>query len=111
METFSIGSLMTVLLPRGTAGGGPGSYAASGLGDAGDECGRLGRALREQLVELLDRHARGLSEDPDGRTGALLGVLGPHELDDPPVLLGQLFDPGLAGDLGGHGLGPRVGVL
>ena len=34
-----------------------GSDAAAGLGDAGDLGGELGRALGEQLVELLDRDA------------------------------------------------------
>src|SRR5215831_19837890 len=95
--------------------GGPappgGSDAAPGLGDAGHLGGDLGRALREQLVQLLDADPGGLAQDPDRRPGALLLVLVPHELDDLPVPVGQLIDALGHGDLRRHLLGPltRVG--
>src|SRR5262245_28955027 len=39
------------------------SDAAAWLGSAGDLCGHLRRTLGEELVELLDRHPRGLAQD------------------------------------------------
>src|SRR5690606_15553242 len=86
------------------------SDAAARLGDAGDLGGHLGGALREELVELLDAHARGLAEDPDGRARALLEVLGPHELEDLPVVGRQLVDAGLLGELDGDLGVPLLGL-
>ena len=45
--------------------------AAARLGDAGDLRGQFRGPLGEELVELLDRDARGLAEHAHGRTGAL----------------------------------------
>src|SRR5512146_1538789 len=105
METFSILAAMVVpSFPRA------GSDAAAGLGNAGDLRGELGRALGEELVELLDGHAGGLAERPDGGPGALFLVLVPHEPDDLPVLPGELGDALGGGDLRGHLLAPLPGV-
>src|SRR5438445_9313391 len=94
METFSILSVMVVILS--------GSDAAAGLGDSGDAGGQFGRALGEQLVELLDRDAGGLAECAHGGAGALVGVFGADELQHLPVPVGQLADPRIAGDLRRH---------
>src|SRR6266545_3781015 len=64
--------------------------AAFGLGDAADLGGELGRALGEELVELLDRHARLLAERADRGGGAGGQITLAHELDDEPVPLVQL---------------------
>src|ERR1051326_2231787 len=50
-EPFSIVADMPALLSA------YGSDAAAGLGNAGDFRGELGRALGEELVQLLDGHA------------------------------------------------------
>ena len=55
-----------------------GSDAAAGLGDAADLGRELGRALGEQLVQLLDGHSRGLAQGADGRRVAGLQVLVPQ---------------------------------
>src|SRR6266568_949402 len=86
------------------------SDAAAGLGDSGDPRGGLRRSLGEELVELLDVHAGAAAEDPHRGAGPLRRVLGAHEADDLPVPVGQLADPGLARDLLGQVLGPRVGI-
>src|SRR5664279_3972959 len=59
--------------------------AAARLRTAGDLGRELRRALGEQLVELLDRHARELSEGTDRRRRAVLEVGVAHEADDLPV--------------------------
>src|ERR1700756_4797201 len=66
--------------------------AASRLGDAGDLRGKLGRALGEQLIQLLDRDARRLAERSNRRRRAVLLVGAAHEVDDSPVPVGQLGD-------------------
>src|SRR5690242_18125223 len=94
IETFSIGAgAVSVMSPTS-------SDAAARLGDAGDPCGDLRRALGEQLVQLLDAHPGGLAEHADRRSGPLLEVLVAHEVDDLPVVGRQLVDPFAAGDLG-----------
>src|SRR5665213_1175187 len=97
MDTFSIVSttLHTPLCCRSPVGRGCAerSDAAARLGDARDLRRQLGRALREELVQLLHRDARGLAQYPDGRPGALGLILGPHESDDGPVPVGQEVDP------------------
>src|SRR5829696_631679 len=94
-DTFSIASAMTVL-----------SDAAAGLGNAGDLCGNLRRALGEQLVELLNRNTGGLAERSDGWAGAFVEVLLAHEPDHLPVPVGELVDAGLRGEDGCHVFGP-----
>src|SRR5690348_5228326 len=86
------------------------SDAATRLGDAGDLVCYHCRALGEQLVELLHRHAGGLAQHPHRRAGALLEVLATHELDDAPVMLRELIDAFGRGELRGHGLGPLVRI-
>src|SRR6266496_10674 len=71
--------------------------AAAGLRDAADLGGELGRAFGEELVELLDRHARLLAERADRGRVAGGQVTLAHEPDDQPVPLGQLRDPVLGG--------------
>src|SRR5690349_11874271 len=78
------------------------SDAAAGLGNAGDPRGELGRALREELVEVLDAHPGGLAQGTHARAGAFLRVLVPHELDDLPVLRRQRPDAALQRDLRRH---------
>src|ERR1039457_4477835 len=82
------------------------SDAAAWLGNPGDPRGGLGRSLGEQLVQLLDGHARGLAEDADRGTGPLGLVFGAHEPDDLPVPRRQLVDAGRLGDLWRHVLAP-----
>src|SRR5207344_2078913 len=106
IETLVIGSGLVVVSPMV----GRLSDAAAGLGDAGDLGCDLRRSLGEELVELFDGHAGGLAQEPDGGSRALLGVLGAHELDDAPVVLGEGVDAFGGGELGGHGFGPLVGV-
>src|SRR5690242_20380333 len=65
------------------------SDAAVRLRDAGDRGGQLRRALGEERVELLDRHAGRLAQRPDGRGGAGGQVALAHEPDDLPVAVGQ----------------------
>src|SRR5436309_3353518 len=72
--------------------------AAFGLGDAADLGGELGRALGEELVELLDRDAGLLAERADRRSGAGGEVALAHESDDEPVPIGQLGDAVLGCD-------------
>src|SRR6266540_6612498 len=84
--------------------------AAAGLGDAADLGGQLGRAFGEELVELLDRHARLLAERADRGRGAGGEEAVAHELDDQPVPLGQLRDPVLGGDRLGELLVPLLWV-
>src|SRR6185437_15144309 len=79
-------------------------------GNPGDLRGELGRALGEEPVKLLDGHAGGLAERPDGGPGALVLVLVAHEPDDLPVLPGELGDALGGGDLRGHLLAPLPGV-
>src|SRR6266516_6594021 len=62
--------------------------AAAGLRDAADLGGQLGRAFGEELVELLDRHARLLAERADRGGGAGGEITLAHEADDQPVPLG-----------------------
>src|SRR5258708_6121707 len=93
---LDLGGHLTALLS------GCGSDAAAGLRDAGDLRRDLGRALREELVKLLDRHARGLAQHPHGGAGAFGLVLVPHELDDLPVPVGELRISLLPADLGCH---------
>src|SRR6266536_2609708 len=64
--------------------------AAAGLGDAADLGGQLGRALGEELVELLDRNPRLLAERADRRGGAGGEIALAHEPDDLPMPLGQI---------------------
>src|SRR5512142_549732 len=64
--------------------------AAARLGNAGDLGRELRRALGEQLIELLDRHARELPEGPDRRGRAVPQIRGAHEVDHRPVPVGQL---------------------
>src|SRR4051794_14137098 len=106
IEIFSIVALVVLM----SAMTGPSSDAAAGLGDPGDLRGRLRRALREELVELLDAHTGGLAEDTDGGAGALVRVLGAHEADDRPVRVAQLLDALFACDSRRHVLGPPSGV-
>src|ERR671931_1419795 len=72
--------------------------AAFGLGDAADLGGELGRALGEELVELLDRDAGFLAERADRGRGAAGEVAVAHEADDEPVALGQVRNAVLARD-------------
>src|SRR5689334_4005802 len=108
METFSIVPLavpspgMTHRPFRGQMQPPFGSDAAARLGYAGDLRGELGRSLGEELVQLLDAHPGGLAQRAHARPGALVRVLVPHELNDPPVLWRQRFDAGFAGDLRRH---------
>src|SRR5690348_10981312 len=69
------------------------------LRDAADLGGELRGALRKQLVELLDWHARLLAERADGRRAAGRQVPLAHELDHLPVAVGELADAVLGGDL------------
>src|SRR6266516_3835401 len=64
--------------------------AAFGLGDAADLGGELGGTFGEELVELLDRHARLLAERADRGGGAGGEITLAHEADDQPVPLGQV---------------------
>src|SRR5438309_744285 len=66
--------------------------AAFGLGDAADLGGELGRALGEELVELLHGDAGFLAERANRGGGAGLEVAIAHEADDEPVPVGQLGD-------------------
>src|SRR5438445_11403672 len=72
--------------------------AAAGFGDAADLGGELGRPFGEELVELLDRYAGLFAERADRGRGAGGEVAVAHELDDQPVVLGQLGDAVLARD-------------
>src|SRR6266536_327810 len=63
--------------------------AAAGLRDAADLGGELGRAFGEELVELLDRHARLLAERADRRRVTGREVALGNDLADQPVPLGQ----------------------
>src|ERR1039458_10353936 len=100
IETFSILSLMMA----------PVSDATTRFGDAGDLGRDLRWALREQLIELFDRDARSLAEDPDGRSGPLGEVLGPHETDDLPMCLRHRVDALPTSELGNHLFGPLLRV-
>src|SRR5512133_510149 len=84
--------------------------AALGLGDAADLGGELGGALREELVELLDRDAGFLAERADRGRVARVEVALAHEADDEPVPVGQLGDPVLPRDLLGDPLVPLLGI-
>src|SRR5215510_12404428 len=84
IDTFSIGAAVVAMLAS--------SDAAAGLGDPGDAGGDLGRALREQLEQPLHRDPGGPAERPQRGAAALGQVLGPHEADDPPVLVGDWID-------------------
>src|SRR6476469_8800211 len=95
-ETFSMAVPMVIVL----------SDAAARLGDAGALGGDLDRALREELVQLLDGDAGGPAEDADRGAGALALVLSAHEPDDLPVPSRHLADALGAGDLRRHLLGP-----
>src|ERR1022692_5246606 len=103
IETFSMLASMTGPSSRW-------SDAAARLGNAGDPGSGLGRALGEQLVELLDGDAGGLAQDADRGPGALGLVVGAHEPDDLPVPWRQVLDARGPGDLRGHVLGPLTGV-
>src|SRR5688572_28250499 len=101
IETFSMVSAMVSA---------PFSDAAARLGNPGDPGRDLGRAFGEQLVQLLHRHARGLSEHPHGGAGAVDGVFVAHEADDLPVRVGQGFDAFPPSKLRSHLLRPLLGV-
>src|SRR5207245_589706 len=66
--------------------------AAAGLRDPGDLRGELRRALREELVELLDGDAGLLAERADRRRGARLQIAVAHEVHNEPVTGGQFLD-------------------
>src|SRR6266545_7461421 len=84
--------------------------AAFGLGDAADLGGELGRAFGEELVELLDRHARLLAERADrGRVAGGERTLA-HEPDDQPMPLGQVGNAVLGCDCARDLLVPLFGV-
>src|SRR3569623_1299988 len=95
IETFWMGSVTV-----------PPSDAAAGLGDPGDLGGHLRRALREQMVELLDGNARGLAEHAHGGPGALLVGLLALEPVHLPVPVRERVDALSAGELDGHVLRP-----
>src|ERR1035437_472173 len=102
IETFSIASLMLVSPRR--------LDAAARLGDAADLRRQLRGAVREQLVELLDRDPRGLAEAADRRRGARLQERVAHEPHHLPMALGQLADAVGRSDLLRHCLVPPRGV-
>src|SRR5437764_9677876 len=95
IETFSMVSAMSCL-----------SDAAAGFGDTGDLRGDLGRPLREQLVQLLDRDTGRLAEHSHGWARALAQELRAHEADDRPVRVRELVDAFAPCELGNHLLGP-----
>src|SRR5664280_2022879 len=84
IETFSIVSLMVVSCR--------GPDAAARLGDAADLGRQLRGPVREQRVELLDGHARGLAQRADRGRRAALEVGLAHEAHDLPVAIGELAD-------------------
>src|SRR6266511_2677268 len=85
-------------------------HAAFGLGDAADLGCELGGALREELVELLDRDARFLAERADRRCRAGREIAVAHEPDDEPVAVAERGDAVLACDLLGELLAPLLGI-
>jgi len=110
IDTFSIGSLMgTFLFDRMPLAR---LDAATRLGNSGDLGSCLGWTLRKQLVELLDRDARGLCRGPE-RSGRFpsLCTRPRMNLNDLPVVLGKHVDALCLGDLRCHGFGPLARVL
>src|SRR5690348_17057611 len=102
IETFSMVGAAAVLAAgcsSATVMAPPFSDAAAWLGDAADLRRELRGALREELVELLDRHPGGLPEGADRGRRALLGEAAAHELHDLPVAIGEHGDAVGRGDL------------
>src|SRR5579859_1789856 len=109
IETFSMVSVMTVSF-RSTRSWCRRSDAAAWLGNAGDLGCDLGRALGEQLVQLLDGHARRLAERANGWAVAGGEVLIAHEPDDLPMRVGDVLDSLAVGEFGNHVFGPLLWV-
>src|SRR5579872_570799 len=84
--------------------------AAAGFRDSGDPGRDLGRPLREELIQVLDRDVGALAERPHRRSRPFLEVLLAHEPNHLPVLFGQWIDAFAARQLGYHRFGPLIRV-